>query len=236
MVGKLECAAVRHDTLCVVKKCHNLFTLSTNSDITTVNININENTPYIFLLISCAKESAKFLIDTAASVSFISSRLTKNGTRVNKKNIVNIKSATGHSATTIATLIGIINLNNYEISHEFHIFGRDLQIAVDGIIGFDFLYKHNWIIFPNLHKILYDPKLINILQRTIFDYEEKMQNEKNEYASNDTDDDELITSTHLHERKKFNFPHKQFELKNICTLNSYWSIASVTEFVGQSHT
>lgn len=211
-VGKLEHTVNGHDKLCAINKCHTIFSLDINPDMVTVQINITENTPYVFLFISCAKKKAKFLIDSGASASFISANLIKTGTRINRKNIVNVKSATGHSAKTIATLITEINFNNHHLAHEFHIFGRDLQIAVDGIIGFDFIYKHNWIIFPHLKQIVYDPALIAFLQSAILEFENKIKIENTAQAAQNTIGN-MCKTLNTNKINEFDFPEKTFELK-----------------------
>lgn len=116
---------------------------SSNSTNLSIELNIKNNEPIVTLSLACAKLPAKFLVDSGASVSFISKKLIKNGTSVNVSKKINITSATGHTVQSLGTVTNTIDIMNHSIIHEFHIYDESIPIPADGILGFDFMTKHN---------------------------------------------------------------------------------------------
>lgn len=193
-----------HSTLCVLKECHKI-PKSINPDEISVNLNINNNEPYIILNLPCANRPVKFLIDSGASASFISGDLIKKGTRINVKNKINVKSATGHSVRTLASVTDFLLVGDHRIEQTFHIFGNNIPITADGILGFDFLKDNNCVIDISSQKILFQPKA------TISGTMQTVDSENNESFSNSLP---IVESSESRlSNKKFNFPEKKFPTK-----------------------
>lgn len=109
------------------------------------DLNIARNEPHVTLSISCAKRAVRLLLDSGASASFISSRLIRGGTRVNTNEKITAISATGHTVSTVASVVCSLFVNEQPIQHKMHIFDENISIAADGILGFDFMSKYKCI-------------------------------------------------------------------------------------------
>lgn len=149
-VGKLKRAMHEHGVLYRNHQtCHSLNLMSVKHQYLKsikIKICIENNEAFITLHSTNTKQSIKFLIDSGASLSFISANLIKNGAIVDYTNTVNVTSATGHSTKTIATINDIIHVDGTDLRHEFHIFNQNIPINADGILGMDFFVKFKCVL------------------------------------------------------------------------------------------
>lgn len=112
----------------------------------SINISIENNEAFATLESQNTKKPIKFLVDSGASLSFISADLIKIGTRVDRNATVNVTSATGHCATTVAMIKDTLIIGETNIQHEFHIFDQNIPINADGILGLDFFIQFKGIL------------------------------------------------------------------------------------------
>lgn len=121
-----------------------LFTLN-KKNYTTVSlpINVNSDESTVSLKLTITTKEIEFLLDNGSSASLINSKYVKNGTKINKNNIIELEVATGHLFKTLAATTGSFIAKECEIQHEFHMFGSDmLHIKFDGLLGHDFFNKY----------------------------------------------------------------------------------------------
>lgn len=95
---------------------------------------------------SISKRPVTYLIDSGSSVSLIDGKLLKNGTPISRSNTIKLKSATGHSAQSIALTTAQLLLENAEIGQTFHVFDQSMPLSYDGILGWDFIFNNLCII------------------------------------------------------------------------------------------
>jgi hypothetical protein len=145
--GKLDSAAHRHGTLrSIDNMCPTVLirTLAKSTYFKRVSLEIEliQNEAFVTIKLQQTKCPVKLLIDSGAQLSLVSVNNLKADANINKQNITQLTSATGHSARTIATLNESFYLNEVKISHEFHVYdANNLPISADGLLGMDFLVK-----------------------------------------------------------------------------------------------
>lgn len=140
----------------------------------------------IKLNLSIATRPVTLLLDSGSSVSLINSKLIKNGTLIDRRKAIRLTSATGHSASTIASALSKISMNNIEREHEFHLYDNSLPIPFDGILGSDFLTKFKCSLDFDTHTLKFGVK------------------------NSSTSDMPHQPHALLHSSNSFSFPHKAF--------------------------
>ena len=135
----------RHVTLLGLKACHMLSHCQIPNRIQTKRIEFplhtNDDDTTIILNISICTRPATLLIDSGSSISLINGKCLKKGTKINRAKKFALTSATGHSADTIASTVATIATEDDTFHHEFNIFGNNIPLKYDGILGYDFLLK-----------------------------------------------------------------------------------------------
>lgn len=87
-----------------------------------------------------------FLIDTQADISLIKYSSIFQNLKLNQNNIINIKGITQDVIQSMGSLRGELICQNYSLNIFLHVVPNSFDIAVDGIIGKDFLKQFNCLI------------------------------------------------------------------------------------------
>lgn len=128
-----------------VQKCH-ILKIANISETAhkriEINLNYVDGEVSINIHIAQAIRPAKFLLDSGASLSFLSADIIKSGIALDATDTVNVASATGHLLRTIASVKATMNVHDSILEHKFHIFDRNMSIHADGILGIDFFEQY----------------------------------------------------------------------------------------------
>lgn len=201
--GKLEHAIHRHSGLRTLDVCPIETKIS-------VDISIRDNESYVSLFSSKTTKKLSFLLDSGASLSFVSKNAVDSNAQIDRSEIISVVSATGHTTKTLASLNDKIIVGEFELPLQLHIFDETLSIKADGILGMDFFLKYN-AIFDLCNKTL---SLLVPSKRVV------INKESDEYifpfCNVENDDVNEINSrtknTYSRRRKKyFDMPAKQFD-------------------------
>lgn len=116
--------------------------------------------------LSIANRSIKFLIDSGSSISLINSKLVnfdeiKNAQNMYIERKIEMIGVTGHSAITTGLVKANILINGDEFKHAFYLFGNEINLSTDGILGWDFLKNFQCNInFEKSELMLKIPKMV----------------------------------------------------------------------------
>jgi hypothetical protein len=83
-------------------------------------------------------EKLKFLIDTGAEISIVSSSRLKPGFKYQCNDGINVRGVSNLVLKTEGTTKLKLATTTHETIHTFHIMGSDFQLQYDGILGRDF--------------------------------------------------------------------------------------------------
>lgn len=96
-----------------------------------ISVNINASDIY-----------ATFLVDTQADISIFKSSSLRQNFPVDSSVIIHIKGITHDTIDSMGTADIELHLEGSDITHEFHVVPDMFNIKTDGILGKDFLEKH----------------------------------------------------------------------------------------------
>lgn len=105
------------------------------------NLNLN-CADYITLCSSATIGMRTFLVDSQADISILRISALSHDTYIDSSKTIRIRGVTDELIQSLGTIEDDLLMNNFSISHEFHVVPDNFHIPADGIIGKDFLKLH----------------------------------------------------------------------------------------------
>ena len=118
-----------------------IFTI-TNASI-QLHLTIFNNEIFLVLLTSAAKKKLVFLVDTGSQISILKAEKILDAKINTKKAIKIIGIANNKPIKSLGVTQAFLTCNDSIISHEFHVMHENVFLRTDGILGADFLLKHD---------------------------------------------------------------------------------------------
>lgn len=94
--------------------------------------------------LQCNNKNLLFLVDSGSSISIIFSKFLKSNIQINTSRQITINGIAG-STSSMGTVNLPLRIGNNKFFHEFHVM-KEFGCVMDGILGTDFLRKHNAVI------------------------------------------------------------------------------------------